>query len=151
MNKVDELENDIGIDSCQNVIQHHSISSSPSFLYSSDGKGLKNIEKAKEKETCNNQEDCLWNPQHRDEESHHLIDHDSGIIFFPKKYFSIFRNPNGKKEKSNKSGFIDWRWNGREEIINRDGDERAHRPRGKGRIPNAKSGRENEEETIDHI
>ncbi len=149
--QADELENDIGINSCCHIIQNDPKASTESFLQSSDGRGFDNIKKPEKKEADDDKKRCLWNPQHRDEKSHHLIDHDSGIIFFPKKYFSIFRNPNGEKEKSNESDFIDWRWNGREKIINRDGDEGPHRPWSDGGVTDTKSGCEKEEETIHKV
>ena len=73
------MKNDIGIDSCNDIIQYNS---KPSFgpLDQTDGGGFNNIKKPEKKEADDDKKDCFGYPQHRDEKSHYLIDHDSGII-----------------------------------------------------------------------
>jgi len=101
------MENDIGVDSCQGIIQDDSESSLQSFLQMANGRWFENVEKAKENKTDNDEESCFGNPEHGDKKTDHLIDDDPLIISFPKKYLGIFRNPNREEEKSDERDFID--------------------------------------------
>ncbi len=85
----DETKNHIRKNSGHDIIQYHS-KSSPYFFETADGKGLEYIEKPEENETDQNEERCLRHPEHSNEEAHHLIDDDPGIIFFSKIVLSPF-------------------------------------------------------------
>jgi len=84
------MENDIGIDSCHDIIQNDTKSPFESFLKVADGKGFKNVEKSEEKKTDHDEADCFGNPEHGDEKTHHLIDDNPLIIFSSEKCLCIF-------------------------------------------------------------
>jgi len=87
--EVDKTENDIGIDSCCHIIQNYPKSSLQSSFQKTDWNGFKNIEKTEEKKTDENEVNGFGNPEHGNEKTHHFIDNDPPIIFFPKNYLCI--------------------------------------------------------------
>ena len=144
----DNLENDIGVDPCYDIIQNNPKSSLQSFLQTADRKWFKNIEKPKEKETDDDEADGFGNPEHGDQKTHYLIDDNPLIIFFPKKSLGIFWNPNGEKEKANQRDFIKRGKDFGKKVIDRDSNEGPQRPWGNGRVPDSKPGSKEEQELL---
>jgi hypothetical protein len=87
---MDEVKDYIRIDPCHYIIQYDPKSSFESSLHVTDRKWFENIKKPEEEETNNDGEDCPGNPEHRNEETHHLIDDDPWIIGLLKVSLSIF-------------------------------------------------------------
>jgi len=135
------MENDIGVDSGHDIIQYHP-KSSPHFFETPDGEGFEDIEKPEENETDQNEERCLRHPEHSNEEAHHLIDDDPGIIPPSQILFSPFWNPGREEEESDQCQFVKWKWHFREEVIDRNGKESAQSPWGYGRVSDAETGSE---------
>ncbi len=142
------MKNDVGVYPCHYIIQDNSKSSFKPFLEAPDGKGFKNIEKSKEKETDDDQADGLGNPEHGDQKTDYLIDDNPLIIFFPEKFLRIFCNPNGEKEKANQCDFIKRGRNLGKKVIDQDSDEGSQRPWGNGRVSDSEPGSKEEEELV---
>src|SRR4030042_3697181 len=92
------MENDIGVDSGDDIIQYHP-ESSPYFFETADGEGFENIEKPEKNETSDNEQGCLGNPEHCNEEAYHLIDDDSLVVCLAKILLCLSRTPARKEEE----------------------------------------------------
>ena len=145
---IDNLENDIGVDSCGNIIQDNSKSPFESFLDTADWKRLENVEEPKEEKSADHEEECFGNPEHRDEKTHDLVDDDLLIIFFPVESFGIFRSPNREEEKTDKRDFIDRSRDIRKKVIDGNGDEGSQRSRGDRRVSDSEARCEKEEQLV---
>ena len=88
--EIDKMENNIGIDSCYDIIQDNSKSSLKLSLDTADGNGFENVKKPKENKTDDDEASGLGNPEHGDEKTDYLIDDDPLIVFFHKEYFGFF-------------------------------------------------------------
>ena len=86
------MEQDVRVNPCCDIIQHDPISPLHGFE-AADRRGLQNVEAPKE-EKANDEEDWfLRNPEHGDEKTHDLIDHNPPIILLFPMLLGFSRNP----------------------------------------------------------
>ena len=86
------MENDVGINSSQDIVQHYPISSSHLFQ-ETNRRGFDDIEKAKEEKSDRDEKESLGDPEHGDKISHDLVDDDPSIIAFLPVVLGLLCNP----------------------------------------------------------
>jgi len=92
------LKNNIRVDSCNDIIQYNTISPFHSFQ-DSDRRWFDDIEKSEEKEAQDDEKDRLLNPEHGDQEAHHLVDDNPWIILLTPISLGLIRNPTREEEE----------------------------------------------------
>jgi hypothetical protein len=78
--QVDNLKNDVGINPCQNIVQHNPISAS-CFFRVANGRRFDDVEESKKKKPKGDEERRLWNPEHGHEESEDFINDNPRMVF----------------------------------------------------------------------